>query len=170
MVYSDQLLFQRVIVSLILLGGMFVEVSLGYIATFYGSAPKVVFILLFILGIYYRQAVLGTVVFLLGIIYDALQGNPLGYSTLQYFVVFIAADWRSVILSSLGLSRLWIEFLAIMLGFALFNFLFFTIYYGSLPPFSAILFQMGMTLLLFFFALVAVDLYRFILFAFRKQT
>lgn len=146
---ADQLLLQQVISFTGLMFIVFVESALGQIPTFYGAAPKLVFGLLFVIGIRFPKAVPLLPVMVLGLIYDLVQGNPFGYSSSLYLIILIFTQLRGVVLVEADATTLWSEFVLLVFGLMLYMMIVFGFYTGTWPPVSEMIFQTGFTILLF---------------------
>ena len=146
---ADQILFQQVFAFVMLLLAAFVESGLGLVPSFYGSAPKISFCLLFLTALYRPLAVPLYPVMLVGLIYDTVQGSPFGYTSSLYLIILGVVEWRRQFLIIADPSVIWSEFVIMLSGLMVYIFLVFFIFHGAWPPFAEILFQIGFTALLF---------------------
>lgn len=131
---------------------MFVELALGYFPAFHSVAPKLMLAWLYLLLVYDEEAPRLTTLFVLGIIYDSLEGNPLGYTSGALILVAISghiAHGQTSHVFRPPLSSLWITFAFVMLvGFA-YSVLVMLAYYQTMPAVGYVLFQYAATVLLF---------------------
>ena len=147
--HSDQILFQRVMGLMALIFVVFVESALGHIPAFFGAAPKLTICFLFILTIKFPFSMTLLMPFVAGLIFDLIQGSPLGYSSSVYLLVYMVAEWRRPVLIDSDVGVLWFEFVLMILGLMFYTVGFFAIYEGRLPPLAEIVFQAGLSVLIF---------------------
>lgn len=145
----DQLLLQRVITFTGLIFVTFVESALGQIPLFYGVVPKLLFGLLFMLTLHYPNVVPIVSVMLVGLVFDLSQGNPLGYSSSLYFIVVLYTKFRRGFLVQAEAMTIWLEFMAMVVALMLYMMAIFVFYTGAWPPFSGMILQIGLTILVF---------------------
>ena len=157
---SDQILFQQVMGFITLTFAVFVETALGHVSSLFGSAPKLAICLLFILTIKFPYTVTLISVFSAGLIFDLIEGNPLGFTSSLYLIVYFIGEWRQIVLSDSDAGTIWSEFVLIMFGLMIYAMVIFGLYEGHLPPFSEMLFQVGLTILIFPILNWVIDLYR----------
>lgn len=151
MTMTHQLLTQ--LFALLALGlVMFVELGLGYFPAFHGVAPKLMLTWLYLMLVYDEEPPRLISLFMLGIIYDSLEGNPLGYTSGALILVAISghiAHGQTSHLFRPPLSSLWITFAFVMLvGFA-YSVGVMLAYYQTTPAVGYVLFQYAATVLLF---------------------
>jgi rod shape-determining protein MreD len=152
-----------------MIGTVLVESSLGHISAFYGVAPRLGICLLFILTVKFHHAVTLFTIITAGLIYDLLQGNPLGYTSSVYLLVFLAAEWRLLDLKEADASTIWYEFVILIFGIMIYNMVIFGLYEGQFPPVTVIMFQIGLTVLVFPVLNWVVDVYQNIGFYFESR-
>ena len=157
---SDQILFHQVMGFIAIVFAVFVESAMGHVAAFFGAAPKLVICFLFILTIKFYHALTIFSVVIAGLIFDLTQGSPLGYTSGIYLIVFMVAEWRQGVLSDAEAGTIWSEFVLMIFGVMIYSIIFFSLYEGRLPPFAEIMFQIGLTILIFPIMNWGVDLYR----------
>ena len=157
---SDQILFQQVVGFVALVFIVFVESALGHVSAFFGAAPKLTLCFLFILSIKFPYTVTTLSAFVAGMVFDLTEGNPLGYTSSIYLMVYFAAEWRHQFLIDAEAGAVWSEFVLLMFGIMIYAMIVFGLYEGHLPPFAEILFQVGMTVMIFPVLNWMVDLYR----------
>ncbi len=154
--------FQQVVACTGFLLVVFIEAVLGQIPSLYGNAPRVSFCVLFLLVCRNPGLLSVYILVVFGIIYDVLQGSPMGYTSSLYLIIYFAARWRrQVINSSDGTVRL-IEFMSLCFVLFIYEMVIFGLYQGAWPPFAEIAFQGGFTILLFLFITMMVRLVRYI--------
>jgi rod shape-determining protein MreD len=168
-IYSDRLLLHQVIAFMALIGVVLVESSLGHVSAFYGVAPKLGVCLLFILAIKFPHAVTLFNIITAGLVFDLLQGNPLGYTSSVYLLVLLAGEWRLLDLQEADASTIWFEFVALIFGVMIYSMFIFALYEGQLPPITVIIFQIVLTVLVFPVLNWIVDVYRNIGFYFESR-
>ncbi len=155
-------LFQQIMVSTGFLLVVFIESVLGQIPSLYGNAPRVTFCVLFLVSCRNPSLIPIYPLVAFGLIYDVLQGSPMGYTSSLYLIIYFAARWRrQIINSSDGTVRL-IEFISLCCVLFTYEMLIFGLYQGAWPPFAEIAFQGGFTILLFLFITMLMRLLRYI--------
>jgi rod shape-determining protein MreD len=167
--YSDRILFHQVIAFIMLIGAVLFESSLGHVSAFYGAAPRLGICLVFILAIKFPHAVTLFTIITAGLVFDLLQGNPLGYTSSIYLIVLLAGEWRLFYLKEADASTIWFEFVVLIFGVMIYNMVIFGFYEGQLPPITVIIFQVGLTVLVFPILNWIVDVYRNIGFYFESR-
>ena len=125
------------------------ENGLGYFPTFYGSTPKLLAITVFILAIHTPKAVPIFLIFLVGLIYDLIAANPLGYSSAILTLIHVAVSMQRRFLLVLDSSIVWYRFTLVMLGIFAFTTLATLMMSGNLPAPQPLVFQLSITVLLF---------------------
>ncbi len=152
--------FQQVMASTGFLLVVFIESVLGQIPSLYGNAPRISFCILFLLVCRNPSLISVYLLVVFGLIYDVLQGSPMGYTSSLYLIIYFATGWRrQIINSSDGTVRL-IEFISLCFVLFIYEMLIFTLYQGAWPPFAAIAFQGGFTVLFFLFITMMLVLLR----------
>lgn len=157
---ADQILFQQVLSFTGLLFLALVEAGLGQAAVFYGSAPKLVFCVLFVLGIRFPKAVPILPMMVVGLVFDLSQNNPMGLTSSQYLIVLIFCQVRHMALVEAQANSVWSEFVVMMFMMMAYVMVVFTLYTGVWPPFSEMIFQIGLTILIFPTINWVFDLYK----------
>lgn len=157
---SDQILFHQVMGFIAITFAVFIESAMGHIAALFGATPKLVICLLFIMVIKFHHTMTIFTVFTAGLIFDLTQGSPLGFTSSIYLIVFMVAEWRQLVLIDADAGAIWSEFVLLIAGVMVYSLMVFGLYEGRLPPFAEIMFQIGLTVLIFPVLNWAVDLYR----------
>ena len=141
-------LAHQLLASATLFGVLFVELGLGYFPAFYGVAPKLTMTLLYLMLVYDEEPVHLATLVTLGIIYDSLQGNPLGYTSGGLILVAMIGRHARQRLAHPPLSSLWIEFAVAMLVVFAYSVLAMVAYHQRVPAIGYVLFQHAATVLL----------------------
>jgi cell shape-determining protein MreD len=166
---SDQVLLQQVL-SFAGLGFIaFVESALGQVPLFYGSGPKLLFCLVFAIGVRYPKLLPLITVVVLGLIFDLLQSNPFGYSSSLYLIILVYAKIRHNILIETDAMHVWAEFALLVFGLMIYMMTVFWFYTGAWPPFGSMLFQAISTIFLFPIINWMFDLGRSLRLYFRRE-
>ena len=147
--HNDHLPLSRVAAFLFLLVVAFAESGFAYFPVLYGSVPKITLILFFILCLYYPRAFPLGSIFIIGIIHDLVQANALGYSSALFILARMMVLGRRDVLLHSDSSVVWYEFTGMMLAMMLFTGASIVTYKGDLPAFQPLLFQFGLTILIF---------------------
>ena len=131
-----------------LFGMLFVELGLGYFPAFYGVAPKLTMTMLYLMLVYDDEPVHLASLVGLGIMYDSLQANPLGYTSGGFVLVALCGRQARLRLAHPPLSTLWIEFAVVMLVVFVYSLAVMTVYHQTAPAMGYVLFQHAATVLL----------------------
>jgi rod shape-determining protein MreD len=157
---ADQILLHQVIAFILLSFIAFVESSLGHISLLFGVAPKLTICLLFIFAIKFPHAVTLFTAVATGLVLDLAQGNPLGYTSSIFLIVFLVAEFRLNILKDAETSAIWLDFVLLFFGIVIYNMIIFGIYERQFPPFTETTLQFGLTILIFPILNWMVELYQ----------
>ena len=157
---SDQILFHQVMGFITIIFTVFIESAMGHIPALFGAAPKLTICMLFILTIKYEHAITLFTAFTAGIVFDLSQASPLGYSSSIFLIVYMVAEWRQIVLNDADAGAIWSEFVLLIFGVMLYTLIVFSLYEGRLPPFAEIMFQIGITVLIFPVLNWIIDLYK----------
>ena len=147
--HADQdLLFQVLgTVSLLLLA--FVETALGLFPFLYGSAPYLIMMVMVCLALHLPVAVPAIAVVLAGLLFDLLQGAPVGFTSSQLLLAIMIVMARRPLLIHADAGTVWYEF-ALMLGvLQIYGYAVISIWSGSLPSVGVFVFQLALTVLIF---------------------
>jgi rod shape-determining protein MreD len=157
---TGQLLLQQVLFFVGLLFIAFVESALGQIPSFHGASPKLMFCLLFVINIYCPKVIGLLPMMVVGLIFDLTQGNPLGYSSSLYLIILTYTQLRHSFLIEAEAINVWAEFVVMIFGIMICMMVIFGLYTSAWPPFSEMIFQIGLTILLLPVVRWIFDLYR----------
>ena len=126
-----------------------VESSLGYFSFFHGATPKLIIAMVFLMAIFNKEDIHLANLVLIGIIFDSLQGAPLGYTSSVMVLVNNIGTIGKRRFNDMPMSYLWLDF-AMVMGLVMFYcWLCICIYYQSLPAVGPLVFQYSSTVLLF---------------------
>jgi len=146
---GDQILLAQVAGSAGMLLLAFAESALGQIPLFFGNAPRILLIMVFILN-FLRPGLLPLgVTVLVGMVYDLVQGNPLGYTSSVMIVVQAWVEWRRTRLANADAGIIWSEFCLIMMVVQIFGLVVVMFYTGHLPAIRPVVFQFAASVFLF---------------------
>ena len=127
----------------------FVENGLGHFPVLFGSVPKLTLVTLFILCFYQTQTVSAISVVAVGLLYDLIQANPLGYTSGLMLVVHGWVIFRKQLLAQAESGSIWYEFTILMAVTAVLVLFVILLYYGRAPAIQPLIFQFSLTVLLF---------------------
>lgn len=145
---QDQHLYRQVVTGCMFLLLVFVESALGQIPGIYGTVPKLTVMVLFWIATRQPLLVSPWLAVGLGLVFDLIQGNPVGYSS-AIFIAVLFAGRLGFRVSNEDHSLLWIAFLGICSAIQLVTFGFAWAQVGSPPAVGPLVFQFGLTVLLF---------------------
>ena len=137
---------------------LFIEVALGYFPAFHGVAPKLMMALLYVMLLYDEEPVRLASLVTLGVIFDSLQGNPLGYTSGGLILIAIFGGFARRRLTRPPFSTLWLEFAFVMLGLFVYAIIVMASYHQTQPAVGYVLFQFSATVLLLPLVLAAHQL------------
>jgi len=147
--YEGQVLLPQVLGFVGMLSLAFSESALGHMPIFFGSVPRIMLIMLFIMTLLLPGALPTVMVVVVGLVYDLVQGNPLGYTVSLMVIVQAAAMLRRVRLADVDAGTIWSEFGLVMAIVQIYGLLVLVLYTGHFPAIGPILFQFASTVLLF---------------------
>ncbi|MGU9961925.1 MAG: hypothetical protein ACNYPF_02760 [Candidatus Puniceispirillales bacterium WSBS_2018_MAG_OTU23] len=168
-IQADQVLFRQVLSFIGLMFLALVESALGQVPTFYGAAPKLVFCMLFVISVRFPRAAPLLPVMLVGLVFDVIQASPFGYTSSQYLIILTYSQIRQIVLAEADATSLWVEFTLVVFIIIIYMMIIFSLYTGALPPFSEMVFQIGLTVLLFPIVNWVFDIYKNISFYFGAR-
>jgi rod shape-determining protein MreD len=126
-----------------------VESSLGYFSFFHGATPKLIIAMVFLMAIFNKEDIHLANLVLIGIIFDSLQGAPLGYTSSIMVLVNMIGTIGKRRFSDTPMSYLWLDF-AMVMGFVMvYCWACIYVYYQLLPAVGPLIFQYSSTVLLF---------------------
>jgi len=146
---QDQLLMSQVIGVVGMVTLAFAESALGHMPLFYGSVPRIMLIMLFIVTLLVPGALPTVMMFVIGIVYDLVQGNPLGYTASLMMIVQMAVILRRLRMTDADAGIVWSEFSLVMAVVQIYGLLVLVLYTGHLPAIRPIVFQFATSVLLF---------------------
>ncbi|XDZ64804.1 hypothetical protein AB8880_07670 [Alphaproteobacteria bacterium LSUCC0684] len=147
--HEGPLLLPQVIGFVGMLTLAFAESALGHMPIFFGSVPRIMLIMLFILTLQLPAALPTSMVVIVGLVYDLVQGSPLGYTVSLMVIVQAAVMWRRVRLADADAGTVWSEFGLVMAVVQIYGLLVLVLYTGHFPAIGPVLFQFASTVLLF---------------------
>lgn len=127
----------------------FAENGLGYFPALYGSVPKLAMIVLFILCLKVPLAMPLVTVFSIGLIHDLVQANPLGHTSALMVLLHLVAQFRQPVLQQAESGAVWYEFTILMLVLMVLTIMALLVHSGTVPALQPLLFQFGLTVLIF---------------------
>ena len=125
------------------------ELAVAQWPIFYGSAPNLPLILIYYMIIYHGKYMPIFTIFLMGIIGDFLLSDLLGGRATSFMLLAYVMQLRLVRLQQSDFGQLWVDFAISCAAVSLFQLLLFSVVNFAIPSLSPILFQVGITLILF---------------------
>ena len=139
----------RLLVAIFGLLLVFLEVGLAQIPIFYGAAPYLSLIFIYYLRLHHPDVMPVFTVFLIGIVADLLMSNILGGRATAMILLAYVIESRQVKLEQAEFAQLWVDFAVSCAAVILFQLIFFSLINLTLPTFGPLVFQVGVTLILF---------------------
>ena len=146
---NDSKLLGQVLAFVGLLAFSMAENGLGYFPSLYGSVPKLSFTMLFVLCFYHPAIMPLISVFLVGVMHDLSQANPIGYTSALMVMAHCWIMFRRPMLMQTESGSIWYEFTIMMLAMMLFMLTVIVAFTGNLPALQPLLFQFSLTVLMF---------------------
>ena len=141
--------FQKIGLFLLLLFFCFFESALGYFPVFFGTAPKILLTLSYVMLIRDSDSVPLYALVFIGLVYDILQANPLGYTSAAMVIICVFVLVRNLRLPKAELAGQWLNF-AFLMGIILaYSALVIGLYNTDFLPLRPLTFQFSATVLLF---------------------
>ena len=140
--------FQFLIIVFGVVLAMF-EGGLALWPVFYGATPILSLIFLFWVALNHEKLVFLVTGFLIGIASDLLFSDLIGGRATAYIAVVFLMDIRRAKLQQGDFRDVWVEFVAVTTGVVLFQFFVFSALNLAIPAITPVLFQVGVTLILF---------------------
>jgi rod shape-determining protein MreD len=139
----------QMMISAVLFLITMVETSLGYFSFFYGTTPKLILAMVFIMAIYNKEDIHLATLILVGVIFDSLQGAPLGYTSSVLVLVNIIGMLGKRRFRNTPLSFLWLDFAIVMALVMVYCWICITLFYQAFPSLGPLIFQYSSSVLLF---------------------
>jgi len=125
------------------------ELALAQWSVFYGAAPNLSLIFIYYMMIYHTKLLPIFSIFIMGMVGDFLLSDLLGGRSTALILLAYVMQLRLLRLQQSHFSQLWVDF-AVSCGFVLtFQLTFFSLLNMTVPSISPLLFQFGITLILF---------------------
>jgi rod shape-determining protein MreD len=125
------------------------EGGLALWPVFYGATPMLSLIFLYWIALHHEKYVLLVTGFLIGLTSDILFSDLLGGRATAYIVVLFAMNWRRQKLLQGEFRDIWGEFALTVFGVVLFQLVIFSALNLSIPSLTPVIFQIGVTMILF---------------------
>jgi rod shape-determining protein MreD len=137
---------------LVVIVGMVLAMAEGGLAlwpVFYGATPMLSLIFLYWIALHHEKYVLLVTGFLIGLTSDILFSDLLGGRATAYIVVLFAMNWRRQKLLQGDFRDIWVEFAVTVFGVVLFQMAIFSALNLAIPALTPVIFQIGVTMILF---------------------
>ena len=126
-----------------------VEGGLALWSVFYGATPLLSLIFLYWIALHHEKYALLVSGFLIGLTSDILFSDLLGGRATAYIVVLFAMNWRRQKLLQGDFRDIWVEFAVTVFGVVLFQMVIFSALNLAIPALTPVIFQIGVTMILF---------------------
>jgi len=146
---QDQILLSQVIGFVGMTALALAESALGQMPLFYGNVPRILLIMLFIITFLSPAVLPASMMLVIGIVYDLVQGNPPGYTSSMMMIVHMAVMLRRVKMADADAEIIWSEFSLVMAVVQIYGFLVLVAYTGHVPAMGPVVFQFATSVLLF---------------------
>lgn len=147
--HADRDLLLQVMGTVALLLITFIEIAFGQYPVFFGSTPHLMVMATVLIALYLPVALPSVAVVLAGIMFDLVQGAPLGYSTGLLFLALITVLSRRAVLIHADAATIWYEFALLLFGLQLYCLAVIVFWSGEIPAIRPIMSQYAVTVLLF---------------------
>lgn len=128
---------------------VFLEVGVAQLPVFFGASPLLSVILIYYTRIFHMTLMpIGTVL-VIGIVADLLLSDILGGRATALILMSHVIEARHSRLEQLEFGQIWFDFVLCAAAILMFQLLFFSIINLGVPSLNPILFQLGVTTLLF---------------------
>jgi len=137
---------------LVVVVGMVLAMAEGGLAlwpVFYGATPMLSLILLYWIALHHEKYVLLVTGFLIGLTSDILFSDLLGGRATAYIAVLFAMNWRRQKLLQGDFRDIWVEFAVMVFAVMLFQLVIFSALNLAIPALTPVIFQIGVTMILF---------------------
>ena len=134
------------------LGGLFmvlVEGALAHWSIFHSSAPLIALCYIYFMQIAYPFRLSLLAVLFMGLFSEIMFYHMLGSNCTAFIVAALLTPWRAVVLRDADFIEIWANFSLIAILTGAIKIVVYFISYFSIPDFSSLLQQTGMTALLF---------------------
>ena len=126
-----------------------IEGGLALWPVFYGATPMLSLIFLFWVALHHEKYVLLVTGFLIGLTSDILFSDLLGGRATAYIIALFVMNWRRQKLLQGDFRDIWVEFAAGVFAVVLFQLLIFSALNLAVPALTPVMFQIGVTMILF---------------------
>jgi len=137
---------------LVVVVGMVLAMAEGGLAlwpVFYGATPMLSLIFLYWIALHHEKYVLLVTGFLIGLTSDILFSDLLGGRATAYIAVLFAMNWRRQKLLQGDFRDIWVEFAVMVFAVMLFQLMIFSALNLAIPALTPVIFQIGVTMILF---------------------
>ena len=125
------------------------ELAVAQWPVFFGSAPNLSLIFIYCMIVYHGKYMPIFTIFLMGIIGDFLLSDLLGGRATSFMLLAYVMQFRLARLQQSDFDQLWVDFVLSCAAVSLFQLTLFSAVSFAIPSLSPILFQIGVTLIIF---------------------
>lgn len=141
---SGQFLIGFVGVILVLFEG-----TLASWPVFYGAVPLLSLIFIYWLTLYHSKLMPFITIFIMGLLSDILFSSLIGGRATSYMLLALFMNLRVTDPQDDEFLKVWVNFVFAVMAVMLFQLIFFSVINFSIPSLSPMMFQIGVTLILF---------------------
>lgn len=141
---SGQFLIGFVGVILVLFEG-----TLASWPVFYGAVPLLSLIFIYWMALYHSKLMPFITIFIMGLLSDILFSDLIGGRATSYMLLALFINLRMTDPQDDEFLKVWVNFVFAVMAVMLFQLIFFSVINFSIPSLSPMMFQIGVTLILF---------------------
>jgi rod shape-determining protein MreD len=146
----------QVLIGVVGLFLVFLEVGFAQLPVFFGASPLLSVILIYCMRVFHMKFMPIGTVFLIGIVADLLLSDIVGGRTTVLMLMSYVIEARKSRLEQSEFGQIWFDFLLCAAATLIFQLFFFSILNLAIPSLNPILFQLGVTTLLFPFGFLLI--------------
>ena len=139
----------KVLIGVVGLFLVFLEVGFAQLPVFFGASPLLSVILIYYMRVFHMKFMPIGTVFLIGIVADLLMSDILGGRATALILMSYVIEARKSRLEQSEFGQIWFDFLFCAAAILMFQLFFFSLINLGVPSLNPILFQLGVTTLLF---------------------
>ena len=128
---------------------MLFEGTLASWPVFYGAAPLLSLIFIYWMTLYHSKLMPFITIFIMGLLSDILFSSLIGGRATSYMLLALFMNLRVTDPQDDEFLKVWVNFVFAVMAVMLFQLIFFSIINFSIPSLSPMMFQIGVTLILF---------------------
>ena len=116
---------------------------------FFGAAPLLSLVFIYWMTLYHNKLMPFITIFIMGLLSDILFSDLIGGRATSYMLLALAINLRVTDPKDDEFLKVWINFVFAVIAVMLFQLIFFSVINFAIPSLSPMMFQIGVTLILF---------------------